>query len=353
MPFYAYLFIGLAIGIILIPGRNYDFVVYYNAVHDLFYHGWNKVYDPSGLVPFKYHPFSLLLFMPFSFFGLPTGKILWGLFNGMLVFHVFWMLYLRYGTRISTILITILILGHPLVEQLKLANVTFVMLWLLTVIVFSKNDFIKALCVSILVVLKPFWLLIPVVYLLSKRYRVVVYSLSLIAAFTLVPLLFVSSMYDQWLLTLTHPVHSHNYPKMDNQCFYALLYRHYDLLMPYLNYLWIAASGVFFAVWYYIRFGICFPFIKCKLRSEDILSSVLVILWVGPLSWFHNYLLLFPLVAILLEKQYKYKILLWTTLFIVITGISLLPRDLKLPLYMAGVPLLFLVLMLYPLKKAI
>lgn len=348
--FYTYLSFGLVLGIILSLGRNLDFSVYYKAVQDLLYYGWNRVYDPVWLVPFKYHPFSVFLFVPFSIFGFTAGKILWGIFNGLLVFHTLWMLYSNYRTKISTVLIALFILAHPLSDLLKVANVTFMMMWLLTVLVFSRNNFVKALCLSLLVILKPFWLLVPVLYILSKEYRVALYFLLLMTVFTLIPLLFGSSMYEQWFLTLTHPVHSHNYPKTDNQCIYALLYRHHDLLFQYLNYWWMLASGIFFVIWYYIRFGLSFPFIRSKLTTEDIFSSVLVILWVGPLSWFQNYILLFPLVVIFFERQQKNKMLLWTTLWIVITGISLLPREVKNPMYMAGVPLLFLIVMLYPSK---
>jgi hypothetical protein len=344
--FYTYLSFGLVIGIILSLGRNYDFAVYYKAVQDLFGYGWGRVYDPISVVPFKYHPFSLFLFVPFSVLGFTAGKILWGIFNGLLVFHVLWMLYSNYKTKISTVLIALFILGHPLVEQFKMANVTFVMMWLLTAFVFSKNGFIKALCLSILVIIKPFWLFIPFLYILSKEYRVVLYFILLMMVFTFIPLLFGSSMYGQWFLTLTHPEHAHNYSKVDNQCIYSFLYRHYDLLSPYLSYLWVLASGAFFAVWYYLRFGLYLPFIKRRLTPKDIFSSVLVILWVGPLSWFHNYLLLLPLVAIYLQKQQKHKKLLWTVLWIVVTGISLLPHDVKWLLYIVGVPLLFLVIML-------
>lgn len=349
--FYTFLCIGLAIGIICIFGKNSDFAVYYKAVRDLFDLGWGKVYDSSWLTPFKYHPFCLFLFVPFSIFGFTTGKILWGLFNGILVFHVLWLLYLNYRTKISTIFITLLILAHPLTWQLKFSNITFVMMWLLTILVFNKNIFIKSLCLGLLIVIKPFWALIPVLYLLSKEYRLVIYSMLCVLILSLIPLLFNSSIYDQWFLTLSHPVHAHNYPKTDNQCVYALFYRYIGVLGPYINYLWILASGIFFAVWYYIRFGFSFPFIKRRLDHIDVLSSVLVILWVGPLSWFHNYLLLLPLIAILLERTQKHKYLLWGTLWILMTGISLLSTDFKKELYFLGVPLLFLIVMLIPIKK--
>jgi hypothetical protein len=350
--FYIFLFFGLAIGIASIFGKNSDFEVYYKAVRDLFDYGWNKVYDPSSVVPFKYHPFCVFLFIPFSVFSLSVGKILWGLFNGLLVFHVFWMLYLNYRTKISTILITILILAHPLTWQLKFANVTFLMLWLLTVFVFNKNIFIKALCLSLLIIIKPFWAFIPMFYILSKEYRIVLCSLLLVLILSFIPYLFDHSIYYKWFLTLNHPIHSHNYSKTDNQCIYALLYRYYNFIFPYLSYLWILLSGMFFAVWYYLRFGISIPFVQRALIPEDIFSSVLVILWVGPLSWFHNYLLLIPLVAIFLERTQKHKVLIWTTLGIIMTGISLLPKGSKTELYLLGVPLLFLIVMLVPIKKS-
>ncbi len=346
--FYTYLCIGLLIGTVSIFGKNSDFAVYYKAVRDLFDFGWGKVYDPSGLTPFKYHPFSLFLFMPFSFFGFMTGKILWGLFNGLLVFHVLWLLYRNYKTKVSTIVITLLVLAHPLTWQLKFANITFVMMWLLTVLVFNKNIFIKSVCLALLIVIKPFWALIPALYFLSKEYRLVIYSMLFVLVLSLVPLLFNSFIYDQWFLTLSHPMHAHNYSKTDNQCIYALFYRYIGVLEPYINYLWVLASGMFFAVWYYLRFGFSMPFIRKNLDHIDIFSSVLVILWVGPLSWFHNYLLLLPLIAVLLERTQKHKVLLWGSLWVLMTGISLLPTDFKKELYLLGFPLLFLIIMLVP-----
>jgi len=346
--FYTYFWIGLAIGIISIFGKNSDFAVYYKSTQDFLTLGWDKVYDPSSLTPFKYHPFCLFLFVPFSVFGFTTGKILWSLFNGVLVFHVLWLLYLKYNTKISTVIIAFLILAHPLTWQLKFNNITFVMLWLLTIHIFNKDIIIKSMCLALLIVIKPFWELIPALYFLSKEYRLVFYSMLFIVVLSIIPVLFSPHIYNQWFVTLNDPVHSHNYSKTDNQCVYALFYRYIEVLKPYISYLWGLASAIFFAVWYYFRFGFSFPFIKRSLDHIDIFSSVLVILWVGPLSWFHNYLLLLPLIAILLERTQKHKYLLWGTLWFLMTGISLLPAEFKKELYFLGIPLLFLVAMLIP-----
>jgi alpha-1,2-mannosyltransferase len=283
-------------------GRANDFLVYWTAGRDLRLAGWGTVYQISTLTPFKYHPVFAVLFAPLGMLPFGVAKVLWALANGLAILDMQrrW----RDHWRVDAAAIGIGFLGvvHALSWEVKFANVTVLMAWLWTVAVTSERPWGQALCYAVLIALKPFWLILVIPWLLLRRWTTFGRVALLLIALSLVPgVLGANSMvtgFDRWFATFADPLHDHNYPKNDNQSWYALLFRHREALGGNLVLFWAAGSAVVGALWLWAwRHLVREPGSQSAAWRLE-LTLLPVMLWAAPLSWIHHQILLWPLLAL-------------------------------------------------------
>lgn len=282
-------------------GRANDFLVYWTAGRDLRLAGWDTVYQISTLTPFKYHPVFAVLLTPSGLLPFAAAKAVWAVANGLAIYDLQrrWRQY----WQIDATAIGIGFLGvvHALSWEVKFANVTFLMLWLWSVAATTPRPWRQALWYALLIALKPFWLILVIPWLLTRRWSMFGRVTALLVALSLVPVLLgidsLMTAYDRWFATFADPLHDHNYPKNDNQSWYALLFRHREALGGNLLLLWAAGSAVVGALWLWgwRHLGRDPGSPSAAWRLE--LTLFPVMLWAAPLSWIHHQILLWPLLA--------------------------------------------------------
>jgi alpha-1,2-mannosyltransferase len=282
-------------------GDASDFRVYYQAALRLWVGGWNAVYDPQALTPFKYHPAAVLFFLPWAVLPFGVAKVLWALFQGWMLWDVKTRLG-KWGVSQTVFLVALLFVVHALTWQLKFANVTIAMLWLMVVAAQAKSATAAVAAPATVLLLKPTWLVLALAGALglsSKQargwnLRVVLGVAGVLAAVTGLVLIFSGgSVFELWWHTLRDPLHAHNYPKNDNQSWYALCFRWKQLW----NVQWVWALGS-------IAFATLFCLISWPYRASRaalILATALPWIWISPLSWIHHQILFVPILAVLLS----------------------------------------------------
>ncbi len=282
-------------------GRAHDFRIYLEAGRQLLDVGWGGVYDPAALTPFKYHPGFALAFAPWGLLPSIAAHVAWAVFNGLLVFDAQrrWALHWRFDA--AALAMGFVGVAHALSWQVQLANVTFVMLWCFTVALTTSRPRIRAAMYGLLLALKPYWLVLLLPWSLGRRWSTALGAALGLVLISLVPALFgvtgAVHAYQLWFATLTGPAESHNFPKLDNQGWYALLSRHGDAVGSALPWIWLAGCALVAVLWLlpWVSQGWSRPAPEDEARLE--LSVVPVFLWAAPLSWMHHQILLWPLLA--------------------------------------------------------
>lgn len=321
-------------------GSGADFEVYHRAAGTFLESGWAAAYGQGGLTPFKYAPPALVVLAPLGLLPLMAAKLCWAALNGLVV----WDLQRRMisaGVGPVSLAVALLILVHGLSWQMLLGNVTFFMVWGLVVVATTASPGLRGLVTAGLIVLKPFWLALVPVLLVARQWRALKVTAVAVPLLALVPLGgglgSAIEAYRSWLPTLTDPLHAHNFPKHDNQSWWGLLYRHQQALGPALRPAWLAGSAAFMVAW-----------LAAIWRSPGnritlaVLGVAPVVLWAGPLSWFHHQLFLWPLLAVMWHRrdQRGVKVSLFgaAAVLLVVTPL-VLGRDRAIALELLGVPL--------------
>ena len=294
--------IALVCALAMAAGQSHDFRVYYDAVNALVADGWDGVYAPHDLTPYKYQPPSLLLFLPLGLLGWPAAKLIWVLLNGAAVWDLQRRL-IRFGVPVGAVAVGVLFVLHGISWQIKLGNVTFLMTWLLVVVATTTQPWPRAAGAAVLIILKPFWLALLPVFVLAGDRRGLLRVTAGVAVLSLLP--FIGGIeaglhaYQAWIPTLSDPMHAHNYPKNDNQSVFAILYRYRGawegMVMPLWGALVLAVGLGWVAGARWIS--------GARAVALATFGVVPVILWVGPLSWIHHQILLWPLCAWLWARR--------------------------------------------------
>ena len=174
---------------------SYDFAAYYVAGRTLNVSG--NVYDaaqmaqaanrPGDAVAFPryiYPPFFAALMRPFASFSFATAKTLWFILNAGLLIAAIALLARMAGMRwwITLIFGGVVMLMPPIYDTFLLGQVNFVLLFLLTLMIcFSTRsspnrvtDMLAGVLLGIAAVIKIYPLLLGSVYLLHRRWNVLV-----------------------------------------------------------------------------------------------------------------------------------------------------------------------------------
>jgi hypothetical protein len=340
--------IALLVATWMALGRAHDFRVYVDAGRHLLDAGWGAVYDPAALTPFKYHPVFGLAFAPWSLLPWTAARLTWAVCNGILIFDAQrrWVLHWRF----DAVALAMGFLGviHALSWQVQLANVTFVMLWCFTVALTTPRPWIRAGMHGLLLALKPYWLVLLLPWSLGRRWSTAFGAAFALVLISLVPSLFGATdavqAYQSWFATLTGPAESHNFPKLDNQGWYALLSRHADAIGSALPWIWLAGCAVVSVLWLvpWVRQGWSRPGPVEEARLE--LAVIPVFLWAAPLSWMHHQILLWPLLAWLWMEGRPDRATRWvwivSWLLLNATGRAVAGREFSRTLLRLGLPIL-------------
>lgn len=331
-------------------GAAVDFKVYYTAALNLRNQGWGAVYDLHGLTPYKYHPITVFVFLPWSLFPFTVAKWLWAIFNGWLI----WDIHLR-AKRYFAVSAAVVLLGfgfcvHALTWQLKFGNVTLWMLWAVLFVAAQKRVWLRECATSLLILLKATWLLWLGVFLVTGHWRrVFQLSLWLLGFSGIIWICFGGAPFESWWATLGDPTHAHNYPKNDNQSLFGLTYRNRSLVGDVWTWMvgcWVFAALFLWQTWPYRR-----------QESAVFLATAVLWLWCGPLSWIHHQLLLLPVIVACLRglewnhwtRDHALLGLVWIALNG--TGELFLQRGGFTWAHQAGLPLVGLVTMLWLLPR--
>jgi hypothetical protein len=245
-------------------------------------------------------------------------------------------------------MVGVLSVWHALTWEYKFGNVTFLMLWLWTVAATSMIPWRQALGYALLIALKPFWLILLAPWLLARRTTLFLRVGVLLLGLSLLPAIFgVHSLelaYSRWFATFADPMHAHNYPKGDNQSWYAVLFRHREALGGSVPLLWLAGSTAVGLLWLWPWRRL----LRHRLAPEAVwqleLTVLPVMLWAAPLSWIHHQILLWPLLALLWQRgrEVPSSRVAWAAAWLLMNGTDqlFLGRTLSVQVYQWGLPIL-------------
>lgn len=212
-----------------------DFKVYYEATKALL--AGEQVYGiPFGLDTgmFKYSPFVLVLFIPFAIIPFTFSGILYFLFI-MVALALSFMLcrsilitYLFHNPPKYEALLTILALvfiSNHLYRELHLGNTNIILIFLILVslkLILKKRDFFSGILFGIALLLKPYLLLLGLVLLFRKKWRVIAGTSAMIiiqGIIMIVALGFTKSLslHSEWVRTML--THAESYGSNNNIAF--------------------------------------------------------------------------------------------------------------------------------------
>jgi alpha-1,2-mannosyltransferase len=312
-----------------------DFRVYYQAGKRFLAGGWTDVYRPSELTPFKYHPLFAMLFAPLALLPWAIAKVSWAVLNGFWIWDAGRRFRASLGLGNGALFLALLFVLPALAWQLKLGNVTLLLLWLMAIVVSTGRPAPSGGAAAVMVLLKPFWAPFILLPAMDSRRRTLVAFMAVAAGLSLLPLLLGGpAAYADWWHTLTDPVHGHNLPKEDNQTLFGLVARNRETLGGLAIPLWFVGSSLSGLLWI------------ATVRSFDrdrfalgMLALVPFILWAAPLSWIHHQMWLWPGLALLLPGSSRIALLaVW--LLLTGTGELFFSKEVARSLHQWGLPAL-------------
>ncbi len=342
---FLFLFVLLLISFNLRPISDFD--IYYEAAKNFILSGsWTNVYEINSLTPFKYHPSLVFFFLPFSFLPLKVSTFLWALINTILLYFSLVKLKELFSLSDGKVSWLIFLIIHPLSWQVKFRNIPILLLFFLILSQNSKN-FIKEFWLSLIIIFKPNFSLILIPFFIKRKWR----SLLMISVcgiiISLFPFFFGLDFgyesYEMWFKTLLSPIHSHNYSKTDNQTIFGLLTRIFD--SQSLIFLLAYFGATLFVLFLWLRFYL--------IHTHDfnvlVYSMVPVILWIGPLCWIHNQILLLPILAFAIKEPANKKILFIS--WVLLDGIPFLGEEMNRLIHKLGIPMIGYLIFLFVKKR--
>jgi hypothetical protein len=214
----------------MINGRFWlsDFRVYYYAVRSLI--SGDQVYlVPFGLSSgfYKYSPVSLLLFIPTLPFNFLTASILHFVFLGFAFWYTFTLIlgilkkYFFTGViRHETLLICIAFICILLyfTREMHLGNINIILLMISCMSLKSfirKKNFTGSLLLGIVILIKPYYLLLALPLLLRKNRSALVFLGLVVLIGAAIPFLYPGmttalGLYDDWFRIML--IHGENFP---------------------------------------------------------------------------------------------------------------------------------------------
>ncbi len=326
----------ILVGVAMALSPASDFAVYYDAAVRLRVLGWEAVYEPDNLTPFKYHPVVLYLFWPFSFLPFLWAKLVWTVANlwflsdGTRRFRQTW------GFSWGVASLSLLCVIHALTWQIKFLNVTLLLFWCLS---FSGEQTTKywraGLATSLLILIKPFWIPLLLWQFATRKTKELMWALVFLAVLGMAPFIVApkAHLLEFWWASLADPLHAHNFPKNDNQTWFGLWYRYSGGTTLWI--VWGLGAGLSFLAW----MASWWTGRRTARGGWGLVSLVPFILFAAPLSWIHHQIWLLPLFAVWIQRKGEWGLLGIVWLLLNGTGELALGRGGFIWAHQAGVPL--------------
>ncbi len=310
-----------------------DFKVFYSAAEALL--NYEQVYGKSfGLSTgfYKYSPFSLLLFIPYTLVPYEIASVIHFLLIGfcavttIIVLEQIISKYLfTYGKKHYLTLLSILlcVMLH-LVRELHLGNINMVMLFLLSLSLkfgLEAKPIKSGILLSIVILTKPYFIICVLPFLLHRRYKeisttVVSGALCVLTSVVLIGFSKSIILYIEWFYAMLE----HSNYLMSNHTIFSLIHHYIGILIPpnYALYL-LGIVGLLSCLYFWNL-----------TRNED--NTIPLVSDYGPLI-IHYFLLIsiipnllitdtehflfsLPLITIIVLYLTKEKRILWNVLFV-------------------------------------
>ncbi len=326
-----------------------DFRAYWQATRELAVGGWRGVYRTGELI-YKYHPTSLFFFIPMAWLPWVVAKAVWAVINGWTFWDAGRRLAAYWNIRTANVLIALFFVLHGLTWHIKLANVTFVMLWLLVIAATSRRAWVRGASVAVLIIIKPMWLILVPVILLRRDLKGLALTVGALVLLWAVPFLggleAGKAAYAWWFEMLADPFYDFEFGKNDNQSVWGALWRHQGMLSIPLVAAYAIASAAMFLPWVaqtgWIR--------TQRAAALASFTAMPIMLWMWFLGWMHHQLLLLPLFALLWDVRARRPVLVALVLAWILlngTGELFLGRAAFVWVHQAGFPILAFPLLLW------
>ena len=324
IAFYSVLFVVRAVV------RGDDFVVFYNVAKGF----WSGVSPYSveqyGNMVFKYPPWYLTAFLPFSLLPKVAAQVLWGLLEALGLCFTVHCLRKKFKIDDGVLLLVFLLSAGLMINQARAAQLSILFLaaaflskqsyksWLFTTFLFSSK----------LLTLFPF-----LGESLSRGFFKKSSVLALVFVVFSLPVLIViydgdgAMLVHDWLKAMfdsgsmaKQGVGVVSFVSREAQGFPSLVLRLFDLNESF--------YPVIFSILASFAFLVAFGFlISKKLNPDDhwwVWLSLTPLL--QPLAWFHFFLLVIPFVSFQLnrywQKKHKFDFCMFTALFLLVTVVS-------------------------------
>jgi len=263
-----------------------DFKVYYEASQE-FLHGGNPYGQAYGLSSgfYKYSPSSLLFFAPATLFTFEIAKIIHFvfiafLFIGSLHLGLFFAKKKLPDFKFNETLYLSLVLIFSAVHmsrELHLGNINFLLIFLTLISFYLIQENKKGLAsvsLSVLFLLKPYFLIIVLVLLVSREFALILKTVLVSAVFTLLPVLFIGisktiELNQNWLTAMS----LHSEGMLSEHTFSSIIKNYSGLqLAGYWQYIFIALIAFVF-----LSLRISY-FNKVKIYTPELIISDVFIL---------------------------------------------------------------------------
>jgi len=184
-----------------------DFDVYYDASHN--YLTGAPVYIPhDGINEFKYSPLFALLFSSLTLFNKISALYVWTVFNILCLYAIFFILYkLKQVSFVNfkdlLILICLFALtGRYIFNDFRLGQVNMFLCFLMVLAMYleiNKKFFLASVVLAFCLMVKFFPLLFALYFLLRRHFKLLAYTILMVAIF-----LFLPAIYSGWDLNLKY-----------------------------------------------------------------------------------------------------------------------------------------------------
>ena len=275
---------------------------------------------------YSYPPPLLFLFLPLSFLPSHLSGLVWFGLNCMLyVYYIRRINHFRHSSTLLPFFLTFL----PVLGSLYVGQINIAMLWLLTIFLGQKNEYIRGILLGVLSVIKPHLLLLIIPEAMTHKYRSV-----LIAVVTCIGLLFLTPSYSLSYITDILPLLQSDHSSYFHlQSFHTLIHRMFSF----------APHSIFISVIDISIPLILFIYLVFRKNSKQIyfLWLTYVSLFAG-LNSFINFTLLLPAYIYLLDNRKHFSgvsLILYKSIFAVTNGlfvISILAERLVTPHTVVG-----------------
>ena len=331
-------FFGLMFLVEKLNGRFWlnDFKVMYMATEALI--NGDQVYNVSfGLSTgfYKYSPFSLLFFTPFTLLSYEWASYIDFTINSICAIGAIIKLnqiirqYLFNTKRERTFLLVLMLLSIVvhIVRELHLGNTNMILLFaLISALQLSlSSKSIKAgVILAIVILTKPYFILCLLPYLLLKNLRVILSTSISILSFVIISALIIGfpksmTLYSEWISAMV--THS-SYLESSNTVF-SILEQYFSSIIPN-SFAIFTLVGLTVLLFAYFAFSLYKQNITIKSQSNsnsNLIIYFFIIIALVPnvlITDTEHFLFSLPLISILilyLNRQKKY---LWTILFILV-----------------------------------